>query len=809
MESEIRIDETYYLLYILHTHMNTLFRILPLLATGLAVVGCQDYDGGFNASEIKKADFANNFEKAFGKVDPNGTWNATRGGSVTVSVDELSQVMVYAKGLSVNLQLRCDVLEAGETKTIVYDAPKGVEEVYVIAKNKNGWTSETVKVGEDKSVSLNLAKTRALPASYNYGKAHPISYVSNAYSVNNQPGVFATPGGVQEYYNYVGGYNTALVASTGDKCYPYPTWGNLYAAYPWEYTSAKSDPVEVGLGGNQNPSPFSIEHDDVTLTQAIQDAVRNVVGTADDHQEILQPYTQDIDYMTTMEPGQIELTLVSTQTNSSNVIGYYYTIGDQTTDQLKSVKKFVLIPCMGSQASGDKFKLVYFGPNYDQEGTYDFPKGVKIHFFLSRKTQGNSNQTNFNLQERIVHSGAVGEEFVNTTYKDFYGMYSDVTFFSDSELNTVAQQSFSSFTFPATAAFNVMGQNCISFEDYPSAGSIDWNDAVFTIEAPFQDFSSFDEVQSFVIAVEDLGNTHDFDYNDCVVRVQQSTTTLKYSNGTFDTSVNPATVTLLASGGTLPIAVAYDDQTLISETHAAFGVESTIPVNVGSTTKAPVTVTWSNAPANLSMAVDAPKFKFIVTNDGGETTTVNVPTATKGTSNAPVAFIIPDAQSWTWPGEGVNITSVYSDFATWVANNNDASANYWYNFQWGKTYSSGGGETGGGETGGGSPDPVDLISYVTGSEFTVPASVFEGYTTAVVTLVVGPKVNTWDGDTFTFYGSYGYYQDAPGNVTVNKNDTNTFELTSSQISGIKEAEEWKIDTHGNNGLITGFSISAK
>lgn len=658
-----------------------------LAAVSFTLAGCQEHDLGFDAASIR---YEKEFKKAFKDIDPNGTWNATRGGSVNVTVDEITQVMVYAKGLSVNLQLRCDVVEAGDSKTIVYDAPKGVEEVYVIAKNRNGWYSETVEVGQNKSVEFCFAKTRALPATYNYGVAHPISYVSNAYSVDNQPGVYATPGGVQEHYNYLGEYNTVLIASTGSKCYPYPTWGNLYAAYPWSYTSAKLDPVEVGLSGNRNESPFAIEHDDVTLSQAIQDAVRNVVGTADDHIEILRPYTQDIEYMTTMEPGQIELTLVSTQTNSSNVIGYYYTMGDQTVDQLKSVKKFVLIPSMGSQSIGDKFKLVYFGPNYDEAGTYDFPKGVKIHFFLSRKTQGNTNQTNFCLEERVVHSGTNGEEFINTTYTDFYGMNSDVTFFSDSELNTVAQESFSSFTFPATAAFNIMGQNCISFEDYPNAGSIDWNDAVFTIDAPFQDFSSFDEVESFVIAVEDLGDTYDFDYNDCVIRVQQSTTTLKYVGGNTDTRVNPATVTLLASGGTLPIEVKYNDETLIAETHAAFDVASTVPVNVnanGGASKKAVTVNWTNAPADLSLAVDAPKFKFIVTNEGSTNTEVHIPTVTEGSSTVPVAFVIP-SQTWEWPDEGVNITTVYDTFETWVANNDDTEATYWYNYQWGKTYST-------------------------------------------------------------------------------------------------------------------------
>lgn len=661
-----------------------------LAAVSLTLAGCQEHDLGYDAASIR---YQKEFKKAFKDIDPNGTWNATRGGSVNVTVDEIAQVMVYAKGLSVNLQLRCDVVEAGDSKTIVYDAPKGVEEVYVIAKNRNGWYSETVEVGQNKSVEFCFAKTRALPATYNYGVAHPISYVGGAYSVDNAPGTVASPGGVKEYYGE-GTYNTNLTARTMDeKAFPYPTWGTLYAAYPWECTSAKTDPVTIGIATNMNPTKFSIEHDDVTLSDAIQDAVRNVVGTADDHIEILQPYTQDVKYMTTVEPGTIELTLASSTTNSNNVIGYYYTVGEKTTAELKAVKKFVLIPNMKAQDIGDKFKLVYFGENYDEEGTYNFPKGVTVHFFLSRS--GGEGISTFNLEERKVQSGThkTGEysyEFDYTTYTDFYGMDVQYMYFSDSELNSVAKESFPAFDFPATAAFNVMGHNCISFEDYPSAGSIDWNDAVFVVDAPFQDFSSFDEVEAFVIAVEDLGNTYDFDYNDCVIRVQQSTTTLKYIGGGTDTQVNPATVTLLASGGTLPIAVTYDDQTLIPETHAAFGVASTVPVNVnanGGASKTPVTVNWTNAPTTLSLAVDAPKFKFIVTNEGSTNTEVHVPTVTEGSSTVPVAFVVP-SQTWQWPDEGVNITTVYDTFETWVANNDDTEATYWYNYQWGKTYST-------------------------------------------------------------------------------------------------------------------------
>lgn len=770
------------------------FRGLCVCLATVSLAACQDYDGGFSETKIRETQYMKNFVNAFDEVDPNGTWNATCFGSIDVTVDETSQVMVYAKGLSVNLQLSCDVVEAGETKTISYNAPKGVNEVYVIAKNMNSWQSQTIMVGENAKMKFSSAGTRALPATYNYGQALPISYVGGAYSVDNAPATIASPGGIKEYYGETG-YNTSLSAGTmNEKSFPYPTWGNLYAAYPWPYTSVVTDPVTVGISTNPNPTQFAIEHDDVTLTDAIQNAVRNVVGTADDKIEILQPYTQDLNYMTTAEPGTVELTLVSTQTNSNNAIGYYYTTGAQTADQLKAVKKYVLIPNLGAQTTGDKFKLVYFGENYDEAGTYNFPKDVQIHFFLSRS--GGNGISSFNLQERKVQSGThkTGEhsyEYDYTTYTDFYGMDVQYMYFSDSELNTVAKESFPAFDFPATAAFNVMGQNCISFEDWPSAGSIDWNDAVFTIDAPFNDFKSFDEVVSFVIAVEDLGDSFDLDYNDCVISVQQQTTTLKYSNGTSNTHTNPATITLLASGGTLPIAIQYDGNTLVPETHAKFGVATTVPVNVNAPTgvsKAPVSFEWSNAPATLNLATDAPKFKFIVTQPSGENTTVNVPAAAKGTSTVPVAFIIPDVQTWEWPDECEDIRTKYTGFATWVGNNNDADAEYWYNYQWGKTYEPAAG-----------PESTAKTTEITegiAEGLAFSASYFpSGCTKATITF-------THDGSTDRFYTAFLANNSHSSEIqTYEANGTVSHELTETELAAAKQGN-LKLTDYNNGGLIS-------
>lgn len=808
--------------------MNKTFRFLSLVAGGALLVGCQEFDYGVTNETFVKKEYAKNFEKAFGEIDPDGTWNATRGGSVEVTVDELSQVMVYAKGLSTNLQLRCDVLDAGETKTIVFDAPQGVDEVYVIAKNMNHWQSQTIKIEANGKVNFSAASTRAaveadnvLPSSYGYGPAHLISYVERAYTINKEGNFTSTKNdGIEDWYSYQG-YNKSLKLINDSK-YPTGTWGEWYSAYPWPYTSTETI---SGLDNDRNKQlavgDVEVPHTHIALDESLENAIRNVVGTADNKQDVLQPYTQDIEYMTTVEPGEVELTYISKQTNSNNGIGYYYTFGNETTASLRAVKKYVLIPGINALETGDKFKLVYFGSNYDEEGTYNFPKDVTIHFFLFR---GDNLQISpFNLKERQITSswtkGRNPEDTYDvytpnyTTYNDIYGITCQYAFFSDSELNDVMQGTggdgyFGSFNFPATAAFNVMGRNCISFEDWPQAGSIDWNDAVFAVDAPFQDFSSFDEVESFVIAVEDLGNTYDFDYNDCVIRVSQSTTKLEYSNGTTKTTVNPATVTLLASGGTLPIAVTYNDQTLIAETHSAFGVESTVPVNVGANggaSKAAVTVEWTNAPTDLSMAVAAPKFKFIVTNDGSNTT-VNVPTVTEGDNNIPVAFVIPDVQSWTWPSEGVNITSVYPDFANWVADNDDANAAYWYNYQWGKTYETSGnggsGESGSGESGSGesgnTPEATvmtigtsyDLLNEETVSnaaESSEWASYYVNYLTMVnlsgysIPSDANSMTVTFEG---TFSANIDFYNDAKNKVADCQAGTRKVTISKDKLSSI-------------------------
>lgn len=807
---------------------------LSTVALSMSLVGCTDYDMGATDA---KTEFAKNFVETFGNVDPNATWNATRSGSVQVTVDDLAQVMVYAKGLGTNLQLRCTVLEAGETRTINFDAPMGVNDIYVVATNKKDfWQSRTVSINGAKvafSKGTRAAVDESLPAEYNYGKANLIDFVNNSYTFTVDGDLTSANGAfIPDLVNQYSGSNRFAIANpNGYKVFPIcpiDTWGALYTAYPWPYTSAATEPVTKRFESIGETDAIEVPHNHVTLSEEFRAALNNVVTTADNRKEILEPFTEDLEFMTTVEPGQVELTYAYSQTNSKNAIGYYYTEGPQTTESLKAVKKFILIPNMKEAEIGDKFKLVYFGKNYDEEGTYNFPKDVQIHFFLAREP---ANTRFAHIEKRDVatsyHLDGSDAVLDYTLFEDVYCAWLDYFYFSDSELNDVVKNlNFSAFDFPATAAFSAMGQNCISFEDWPEAGSIDWNDVIFTIDAPFGDFKSFDETQSFFIAMEDLGDTEDFDFNDVVMRLSQTKTTIKRDNGTTVVVTTPAKATLMAAGGTMPVKVGYDkndngvidaDEVIFNEVHEAFGVSVLTMVNTGRVSKTPVSTDLDGilGDEEILISKDAPKILFLVENNkederAGTYTTINVP---KSTGAIPQAFIIPDAttySSWQWPSERQLISDKYPEFNTWVTNNSAAGATFWYNYQWGKTYSSGGGSVDPNPEGPSeepSVDPqepantdvIDLMQYVSGGS--IPSTVFDGKSTATVTISIKD-----DGWNVGFYGYYGNYSPAPGSVSIIKGETETFTLDAATILAIKAEGEWKFTFNGGESCVSAFTI---
>ena len=163
---------------------------------------------------------------------------------------------------------------------------------------------------------------------------------------------------------------------------------------------------------------------------------------------------------------------------------------------------------------------------------------------------------------------------------------------------------------------------------------------------------------SWIVAVEDLGDTDDFDYNDIVFKVE------------YVAGQSTATVTPLAAGGTLPAYIMFGDQDL-GEIHSLFGTgyNSNIMINTGSgPTATGNAITINVDPDTFSMATNMGGFSVKVRQSAGEFTTIECKTRTDADAiNNPWIFCL--EESWAWPLERHDIKDAYGDFTKWFTEN--------------------------------------------------------------------------------------------------------------------------------------------
>lgn len=115
--------------------MKKSIKFLPLLATGLLAVGCQDYDAGFTEADIKTKQYADKFVQEFGQVDPNQDWSMATLVEANVNLPELQgtakmNIMTGDPRLSSTRLLAQIMLQDGKGQ-IQFDAIKGNNNVFV------------------------------------------------------------------------------------------------------------------------------------------------------------------------------------------------------------------------------------------------------------------------------------------------------------------------------------------------------------------------------------------------------------------------------------------------------------------------------------------------------------------------------------------------------------------------------------------------------------------------------------------------------------------------------------------------------
>lgn len=171
---------------------------------------------------------------------------------------------------------------------------------------------------------------------------------------------------------------------------------------------------------------------------------------------------------------------------------------------------------------------------------------------------------------------------------------------------------------------------------------------------------------TYYYAFEDMGSIGDYDFNDVVLSVEYPVL-----NGTQKDAV----IKLCAAGGTLPVSVKYNSETICEEVHTAFGVSTTTMVNTGATAKDAVTI---KTLSNVGDSFDASSLALSIVVSNNKTSTEVKANAQSG--EVPQMIRVP--APWKWPKETVNISVAYGtenhSFGTWGANY--GSNTDWYEY---------------------------------------------------------------------------------------------------------------------------------
>lgn len=151
--------------------MKKNFLVTLMLVGSLFMSSCTE--DIYNPDKVKE-DYEQNFVDLFGEIDPNQDWNVTELKSVTVDPGSSTEVQIYAKNGDV-YKLVGDYKEVSGTRTLTFDAAKGVDDFYIVA----GGQGKPAKNGE--SVSFTDAGTRSYEDYNGWWDPDPVFTVKDDY----------------------------------------------------------------------------------------------------------------------------------------------------------------------------------------------------------------------------------------------------------------------------------------------------------------------------------------------------------------------------------------------------------------------------------------------------------------------------------------------------------------------------------------------------------------------------------------------------------------------------------------------------
>lgn len=501
-------------------------------------------------------------------------------------------------------------------------------------------------------------------------------YFSNVYENDDNGNIQPNGWALKAHTPHAANYYTISDTKTTDVSWTIKDCKNLF----WE-------------GDPGDPHPFFFEGEDYRTSR--KRALYEGQGVTLDQVENAVIYT------TSKDNDEITIPMMFGATLNDNVLGYYYYEDGQDN---REVNRYILYndaqPSTNIKVDGESIgdmdlqnmqagwtdksvvtctarRLVYFGPDGNDEGTFKFPKDVHIGFFIMRQSDiATGGKENFGQGangwaysdpelNKNCFCNVMGK---NSTLVGFWG-YRPVGTSDNRQDGTDTKGNVKAIT------WNYNGRNLVGFGD--DSGDGDLNDFVFWVDGEFKEeppihITTKEDVQSWNFACEDLGGTDDYDFNDVVWEVAQDVK-VETSNETGAETLytyGDVNIFLLAAGGTLPVEIIYGNENL-GEIHHMFGQGDAAlydPVNVNNSRITKPVVKLKSIAANSAININDIKqnFKLLVHGKkedltGGNDSYIVEPSSS--TTDAPQMLILPG--DWEWPKEKVSIKTAYKDFTRW------------------------------------------------------------------------------------------------------------------------------------------------
>lgn len=719
--------------------MNLQFKHAVLLAlTGVFLSACVAETIKVPESEL----YTREFIKQFGIPNSDHDWNMAQRSWVTVQTSTPTDIKVYAmvKG---KRYLFADYSQVKGEQKILFDIPKSVKEVTVRANHRN----YTTPIGSTVNLSSSSSRTFGDPVT----EMNPI-----AFSIIDQPKTYP-PIAISDYINALEEDENNIGREVNGK----PITSNFYfigtgkplTFYPlyWDTSSyhalgvywlneqgkldsncmmdlyyTKSGELEYLLNGKvENPWDENVYIMCKENTEIGKECQKHKMMITENTDTPIKAYGWD-DNLNDYNKYYAE----------DNHIGHYHSYTVHHESEWSAWNGY----------SNTAYDINAVEKIRSRGITLTVKEGMKYGFYLkvSDKNSLNPQREKLESTEGLELKEESNKDWANSCYyyekdgKRYYEDYTHHIVFSQairnqqfgtpdgafdkfrcleqshiygkqwSELPTGFEDD--AYVQAAYTTLNIGGKSYsyFSFEDWKMRGP-DLNDVVFIFDDAYtpsdipvvdDDEPEEDETYEWIIATEDLAGSFDWDFNDVVFSVKYVIS----KQGALQETIN-ATITPLASGGTLPVYLMYDGTLngeegthfIGPEFHSWFGVSALTPINVGekATYKAtPITLPlpkdfslashknnsdWdSTSPDNMGgfwVLVDPDK------NYGSEAPTsvttakasftkeqinrkVTAPIEKDGTHLAPQMICV--GNEWYWPKEKHPIDEVYYNFQQWV-----------------------------------------------------------------------------------------------------------------------------------------------